>query len=81
MADDIISTINYSESSPVYQKIKREFTNKLNDYQEELAFLNKKRNADLNIEKMYLIMSSKINKANLNALKRWIQFSIIKQNL
>ena len=31
MADDIISTINYSESSPVYQKIKREFTNKLKD--------------------------------------------------
>ena len=29
-----------------------EFTNKLNDYQEELAFLNKKRNADLNIEKI-----------------------------
>ena len=29
-----------------------EFTNKLNAYKEEIAFLQKKRNADINIEKI-----------------------------
>ena len=31
MTDEIISNVNYDESNPVYQKIKREFTNKLKD--------------------------------------------------
>ena len=31
MSDDIISTINYNESNPTYQKIKAEFTAKLKD--------------------------------------------------
>ena len=31
MSDDIISTMTYNESSPIYQKIKREFTSKLKD--------------------------------------------------
>jgi hypothetical protein len=31
MSEEIISTINYNESNPTYQKIKREFTNKLKD--------------------------------------------------
>ncbi len=54
-----------------------EFTNKLNDYQEELAFLNKKRNADLNIEKIlsfqrnsqYKINSAQNNNDNKNNSK------------
>ncbi len=41
-----------------------EFTNKLNDYQEELAFLNKKRNADLNIEKILSFQNNNQNKIN-----------------
>ena len=31
MSDDIISTINYKESNPIYQKIKNKFTQKLKD--------------------------------------------------
>ena len=31
MSDEIISNVNYDESNPVYKKIKREFTNKLQD--------------------------------------------------
>jgi len=41
-----------------------EFTNKLNDYQEELTFLNKKRNADLNIEKILSFQRNNQNKIN-----------------
>ena len=41
-----------------------EFTNKLNDFQEELAFLNKKRNADLNVEKILSFQNNKLNKLN-----------------
>jgi hypothetical protein len=41
-----------------------EFTNKLNDFQEELAFLNKKRNADLNVEKILSFQNNKLNKIN-----------------
>jgi hypothetical protein len=31
MSDEIISAINYNESNPIYQKIKREFTSKLKE--------------------------------------------------
>ena len=31
MTEEIISTVNYDDSNPVYQKIKREFTNKLKE--------------------------------------------------
>lgn len=31
MTDEIISTVNYDDSNPVYQKIKMEFTNKLKE--------------------------------------------------
>ena len=41
-----------------------EFTNKLKEYQEELAFLSKKRNADINIEKIISYQKSNQNKSN-----------------
>ncbi len=41
-----------------------EFTNKLSLYQEEIAFLQKKRNADINIEKILSFHKKSQNKAN-----------------
>ena len=41
-----------------------EFNNKLNEYKEELAFLKKKRNADINIEKIINFQKNSQNKAN-----------------
>ena len=41
-----------------------EFTSKLNDYTEELAFLNKKRNTDLNIDKILSLKKNNQNKTN-----------------
>ena len=41
-----------------------EYTHKLNDYQEELAFLQKKRNSDINIEKISSFYNKSQNKSN-----------------
>ena len=41
-----------------------EFTNKLNSYKEEIAFLQKKRNADINIEKILSFQKKCQNKGN-----------------
>ena len=41
-----------------------EFTCKLNEYQEEINFLKKKRNADINIEKINSFLKKNQNKAN-----------------
>ena len=41
-----------------------EYTNKLNEYQEELTFLQKKRNSDINIEKILSFQKRNQNKYN-----------------
>ena len=41
-----------------------EFTSKLNEYQEEINFLKKKRNADINIEKINSFLKKGQNKTN-----------------
>ena len=41
-----------------------EFTNKLNEYEEELSFLQKKRNSDINIEKILSFHKGNQNKYN-----------------
>ena len=41
-----------------------EFTDKLNEYQEEINFLKKKRNADINIEKINSFQKKNQNKVN-----------------
>ena len=45
-----------------------EFTNKLNEYQDEFSFLQKKRNSDINIEKILSFQNNqnKVNSASIN---------------
>ena len=70
MTDDIISTINYKESNPIYQKIKNKFTQKLKDkyqcedydsivdYVFQCVFKNKLRKLEC-IQKMNKIFNNK----------------------
>ena len=41
-----------------------EFTNKLNEYKDEFSFLQKKRNSDINIEKILSFQNNNQNKVN-----------------
>ena len=41
-----------------------DFTKQLKDFKEEFIFLNKKRNADINIEKIMAIQKNIVNKIN-----------------
>ena len=70
MSEDIISTINYKESNPIYQKIKNKFTQKLKDkydcedydsivdYVFQLVFKNKIKKLEC-IQKMNKIFNNK----------------------
>ena len=48
-----------------------EFTNKLNEFQSEIAFLNKKRNADINIDKFIHIQKNFQSKNNISKIKKF----------